>query len=294
MHGWFNLFKPAGITSAHLLNKLKWNLPRKTKVGHAGTLDKFACGVLPVAVGEATKTMPYMVDTLKEYVFHVKWGVTTDSYDTEGEVVDESDFVPSVEAINQVLPCFVGEVLQKPPIYSALKVNGKRMSDRARNGEHVEVEPRPVRIYNLTHLRREAENIDAFIVTCSKGTYVRSLAIDIARQLQACAHVCYLKRSRVGSFTEKNAFALETQNDIAYKGTDLVNQLLPIRAVLDDIPAVPITQEQADKLRKGMAVSWPNSQLTEQATVFCQMDEMPIAICNFYNKGLHPKRVFNI
>jgi tRNA pseudouridine55 synthase len=290
MHnGWLNINKPEGVTSAQVLNRLKRAFPRKTKIGHAGTLDKFACGVLPVAIGHATKTIPMIMDTQKTYTFTVLWGMQTATDDRDGEIIATSDVIPSIESITATLQMFVGTTQQTPPIFSALKIDGKRASDRARKGEEVELESRQIEIFEFQVVEyHHAET--TFQVTCSKGTYVRALARDLAKALGTVAHVTYLRRDRVGCFLISDSIFLEKDikiDDTAI--TKIVSAIIPIRTVLDDIPAVSCTESAIARISKGQSIS---VSLHDQDMVFA-VDETDIIATGFVKDLVfYPKNVF--
>ncbi len=252
IHGWLILDKPADITSNQALGKVKRLLTPK-KAGHAGTLDPLATGVLPLALGEATKTVPFAMEGAKRYKFTIRWGVDTDSLDAEGAVTRESDVRPEAAAIAAALPQFVGEIDQIPPAYSAIKVDGARAYDLARAGEAVELEARPVRIDALRLLSTPKPELAVLEMACGKGAYVRSLARDLAAALGACGHVAALRRTQVGPFDESLAVGLESLEEIVHRGA-LADVLRPVETALDDIPALAITGDEAARLKQGRAI----------------------------------------
>lgn len=265
-NGWINLDKPLGMTSTQTVGAVK-RLLRPKKIGHAGTLDPLASGVLPLALGEATKTVPYLVDATKTYRFTLKFGEETATCDAEGEVTEASDKRPTDAEILTSLPVFTGVISQVPPVFSAIKINGVRAYDLARAGEEVEMKPRAALIHSFTLLERMDADHAVFEVVCGKGTYIRSLARDLARHLGACGHVAALRRLAVGGFVEKNIISLEKLEEIVQinrpaateaEGTGNLMMLpsevlLPVTAALDDIPAIRITKEHAMQLRHGQA-----------------------------------------
>ncbi len=232
-NGWLILNKPSGITSAKAVAIVKKRLGVK-KIGHAGTLDPLAFGVLPLAIGEATKLMRLMMLEEKEYIFTVKWGVSTDTADLEGKVTNVSDKIPTRLEILNILPEFIGDIMQVPPIYSAIKVDGKRAYDLARKGEDFALKPRLIRINSFELLQSEGET-SQFKISCGKGTYVRSLAVDIASKLGTFAHITSLLRSKLGKFELKDAILLEKLETMVYKDHPSTF-LLQLEEVLDDIP----------------------------------------------------------
>lgn len=287
--GWLNVNKPEGVTSAHVLNRLKRAFPKKTKIGHAGTLDKFACGILPVAIGYATKTIPMIMDAKKAYTFRVLWGVQTDTDDRDGDVIATSKIIPTYESIMDAVQHFTGVIQQMPPIFSALKVEGKRASDRARNGEEVTLEPRQIEIFEFKIL--EHHDIETtFHVMCSKGTYIRALARDLAVALGTVAHVTYLRRDCVGAFKLDDAISLEKDFKMDDNlATKIVSAIIPIRTVLDDIPAVSCTESAIARIAKGQSIS---TDLPNQDMVFAVDDDDIIATGFVKDLVFYPKNVF--
>lgn len=279
-HGWIILDKPVGLGSTQAVGAVKRNLREaglgKVKVGHGGTLDPLASGVLPIALGEATKLCGRMLDASKEYAFTIRFGAETDTLDLEGTVIAESEVRPTRAEIEALLPRFTGPIEQVPPSYSAIKVDGERAYDRARAGEAVELKPRAVTVYNLT-VRHPRECGDraamadlgprfrgddeggrvaeiTLVAQVSKGTYIRSLARDIARALGTVGHVIMLHRLRAGPFTAEQAISLDKLNEVG-KGAPLENVLLPLEAGLVDIPALDLGPEQASMVRQGRVLT---------------------------------------
>ena len=262
LHGWIALDKPHGLGSTEAVTRIKKCL-HPDKIGHGGTLDPLASGILPIALGEATKTVSYMMDARKVYQFTVVFGSETSTLDVEGEVVARSDVRPSQGDIEAALPAFMGEILQVPPAFSALKVNGMRAYDLARAGEEVVLAARPVVIHDLKILRMESEDSALFEVCCGKGTYVRSLARDIAYHVGSVGHVSYLHRAAVGILNQGVKISLEKLEELVHihQPTDgdavldmLQGVLLPLDGVLDDIPAIELESEQAKRLTFGQKV----------------------------------------
>lgn len=258
MHGWIIIDKPVGPGSTQVVSAVKRALRTggypKLKVGHGGTLDPLASGVLPVAVGEATKLAGRMLDSDKVYDFTIGFGVETDTLDGEGKAVATSDVRPTLSDIEAVLPRFTGPISQIPPAFSALKIDGERAYDLARKGEAVEIAERQVTIHSLVSAppREGAEEVEELTLTAhvSKGTYIRSLARDIARALGTVGHVTMLRRIKAGPFTMEPAISLDMLEEKA-KARSLEDILLPLMAGLDDIPALPVTPDQARALREG-------------------------------------------
>ncbi len=266
VNGWIILDKPLGLGSTQAVGAVKRNLREaglgKVKVGHGGTLDPLATGVLPIALGEATKLAGRMLDASKVYEFTVQFGVETDSLDLEGKVIATSDVLPTLAQVEAVLPQFSGPIEQVPPAFSALMVDGQRAYDRARAGEVVELKSRAVTVYSLATSptpnpspegEGRVENITLH-AHVSKGTYIRSLARDIARSLGTVGHVTMLRRTRAGPFSIDNAISLDKLNMIG-KGAALENILLPLEAGLDDIPALSLSPEQASAVRQGRVLA---------------------------------------
>jgi tRNA pseudouridine55 synthase len=298
--GWICLDKPYDLTSTHAVSRVRRAFNAQ-KAGHAGTLDPLATGILPVALGEATKTVPFLVDADKAYRFTIAWGRTTATYDREGETTAESAVRPSVAEVEAVLPRFVGEISQVPPAYSAIKVDGERAYDLARAGETVELAPRTVTI----HAARLADAPDADHVTleieCGKGTYVRAIARDLAELLGACGHVSALRRTRVGGFTEESAVTLELLEDLGHKARQS-EVLLPVETALDDIPELAVTTEDAFRLKQGRPIVLVPRQVEAvkarlkpgSRTVSAMAGGVVVALCEMRAGRLEPSRVFHL
>jgi tRNA pseudouridine55 synthase len=298
VHGWVVLDKPIGMTSTHAVAVVK-RLFQAKRAGHAGTLDPLASGGLPIAMGEATKTVPFVMDGRKRYRFTVAWGEERDTDDTEGRVVKTSDIRPSAEAISELLPRFTGKIEQTPPQYSAIKVQGERAYDLARDGEIVELKPRPVEIHHLTLVEQPDSSHSVFEAECGKGTYVRALARDIGRILGCYGHICALRRTLVGPFGEADMIPLEQLEALCDRAASgegsLADALLPVETALDDIPALAVTRADAARLHRGQAVllrgrDAPNCSGTVYVTVAGRL----LALAEIGNGELIPKRVFNL
>ena len=294
-HGWIILDKPRGLGSTQAVGAVKRNLREggyaKTKVGHGGTLDPLAEGMLPIALGEATKLAGQMLDASKIYDFTIRFGEETDTLDTEGEVVAKSVVRPTREALEAVLPDFAGPIEQMPPAYSALKVDGKRAYDLARAGEEVALKTRAVTIHSLT-ITDAAKMPGEITLTAhvSKGTYIRSLARDIARALGTCGHVTYLRRTKAGPFAEKQAISLDILNQIG-RGAGLEDLLLPLEAGLDDIPALHLTQTDAQAVQQGRVLSG----MPQPSGLYCAMlDNVPVALVEILDGTAKVVRGFNL
>ncbi|HKQ27525.1 MAG TPA: tRNA pseudouridine(55) synthase TruB [Burkholderiales bacterium] len=311
IHGWIVLDKPVGLGSTGAVATIKRLLREagepKTKVGHGGTLDPLASGVLPIALGEATKLAGRMLDATKAYDFTIRFGEETDTLDAEGEVVTRSDVCPTIADIDAILPRFTGEIEQVPPAYSALKIEGKAAYARARAGEKVELKARRITVHSLSirHPRESARpapleqqrdsrlrgNDEVTLqATVSKGTYIRSLARDIAHALRTVGHVTMLRRTRAGPFSLEQAISLDFLEEAA-KARALTRMVLPLTAALDDIPALPVTPDQARLLRHGQMLfgipATPGLQLATDA-------ERPVALVEASADGLRVVRGFNL
>jgi tRNA pseudouridine55 synthase len=293
LSGWIILDKPLGLGSTQAVSAVKRALRTagepKTKVGHGGTLDPLASGVLPIALGEATKLAGRMLDATKAYDFTIRFGEETDTLDAEGDVVATSEVRPILAQVEAALPAFIGEIEQLPPAYSALKIEGKPAYARARAGEEVEMKPRRVTIHDLRLLESSASDA-TLSATVSKGTYIRSLARDIAHALGTVGHVSYLRRTRAGPFGLESAISLDFLDELA-KARDLTRAVLPLEAALDDIPALPVTPDQARLLRHGQRLAGfpvrPGLQLAVS-------DGIPVALVEATADGLKVVRGFNL
>jgi tRNA pseudouridine55 synthase len=298
VHGWVVLDKPIGMTSTHAVAIVK-RLFQAKRAGHAGTLDPLASGGLPIALGEATKTVPFVMDGRKRYRFTVAWGEERDTDDTEGRVVKTSEIRPSAEAISALLPRFTGVIEQIPPQYSAVKVEGERAYDLARDGERVELKPRHVEIHQLILVEQSDSSHSVFEAECGKGTYVRALARDIGRILGCFGHICALRRTVVGPFGENDMIPLEQLEALCDRAASgegsLADALSPVETALDDIPALAVTRADAARLHRGQAVllrgrDAPNCSGTVYVTVAGRL----LALAEIGNGELIPKRVFNL
>lgn len=251
--GWLIIDKPAGITSTGACNVVK-RLAGGAKAGHGGTLDPLATGVLPIALGEATKTVPYVMDGQKTYRFTVRWGEARNTDDAEGEVIETSDVRPDRDAVEKVLPSFTGVIQQIPPIFSAIKVDGERAYDLARENQKVELQAREAEIFSISVEDIPDADHATFIVKSGKGVYMRSLARDIAKALGTVGHVSALRRIAVGPFHETNAHALAKLEEIG-QVTQNTEELLPVETALADIPALAVSGSEAAGLRQGRPVA---------------------------------------
>lgn len=299
LHGWLVIDKDAGMTSAAVVGKAR-RITGAAKVGHSGTLDPLATGVLPLAFGEATKTVSYVMDGAKAYRFTVAWGEARDTDDAEGAVTETSPVRPSVDAIQAVLATFVGEIDQVPPAYSAIKVDGRRAYDLARSDQSVELAPRPVRIDSLVLVETPDVDHAVFEAWCGKGAYMRSLARDLGRALGTLGHITALRRLAAGPFTEADAISLDKLEALGHSAPP-ERVLLPVETALADIPALALTVAEARRLHHGQPIAAlpvaSRSPLKEvaQGVVFCAMAEgKPVALACIEGGEIRPVRVLNV
>ena len=308
LHGWIVLDKPLGMGSTTAVGAVKRLLREagepKTRVGHGGTLDPLASGVLPIALGEATKLAGRMLDATKAYEFTIRFGEETDTLDAEGKVVATSEVRPTLEQVEAILARFTGPIEQVPPAYSALKIGGKAAYSRARAGETLEMKPRRVSVHSLrvsasprepndlTRRRGGAEEFDEVTLEAevSKGTYIRSLARDIAHALGTVGHVSYLRRTRAGPFSLDRAVSLDFLVRYA-KARQLTRAVLPLQAALDDIPALPVTSRQAELLRHGQRLAGIPAP---PGVSMAMLEETPVALVEATADGLTVVRGFNL
>jgi tRNA pseudouridine55 synthase len=291
--GWIAIDKPYDMGSTKVVGKCRW-LTKAQKAGHAGTLDPLATGVLPIAFGEATKTIPFLMDAQKTYRFTVTWGEQRSTDDKEGEVVEQSDVRPAQREILNALDQFTGVIKQRPPAFSAIKIDGKRAYDLARAGEKVEMKEREVEVFSLTLL--ESDNDTAtFEMECSKGTYVRSVGRDLARVLGTFGYISMLRRTKVGSFDESDTISLEKLEELVHSAP-LEGWILNVVTVLDDILALAVTKDQAAYLKNGgfiPAGELPTSSRIGEIYKAMHEDKI-IALCELDDDFLKPVRVFNL
>ncbi|MBP7701946.1 MAG: tRNA pseudouridine(55) synthase TruB [Phenylobacterium sp.] len=298
--GWVNLDKPYDLGSTQAVGRVR-RIFNAQKAGHAGTLDPLATGILPIALGEATKTVSFLMDADKAYRFTIEWGRTTASFDREGATTATSDVRPTPEQVAAVLPEFIGDILQVPPAFSAVKVDGERAYDLARAGETVELKAREISIYSARVIDApDADHVE-IAVECGKGTYVRAIVRDIAERLGACAHVSALRRTRVGPFDEDSAITLELLEDLGHKARCL-EALLPVETALDDIPELAVTTEDAFKLKQGRPIVLVPRQVEAlkarlspgTRTVSAMEGGSIVALCEMRAGKLEPSRVFHL
>lgn len=302
VNGWINLDKPEGLGSTQAVGKVR-RLFDAQKVGHGGTLDPLATGILPIALGEATKTIPYCQDQSKVYSFSACWGEERNTDDAEGEVIATSPVRPSEAEIQAILPRFTGEISQIPPQFSAIKVDGERAYDLARDGEEFELNARTVYIETLEMIEFRPD-LPRFQVVCGKGTYMRSLVRDIARALGTIGYIKDLRREAVGPLTQKTAISLEKLQELA-DSARLEEALLPVETVLADIPALALTTQEAARLKQGQALTFiarPDIERLNKAgidwkagdTAFAVLNGKPVALVSVEGPEIHPVRVLNL
>src|SRR5262245_30069853 len=296
--GWLVLDKPVGMTSTHAVSVVKRAFAAK-KAGHAGTLDPLATGVLPIALGEATKTVSFVMDGRKSYRFTVRWGVETDTDDAEGSVIATSGLRPDVDAIRAALPRFTGCIMQQPPKFSAVKIAGERAYDLAREGEAVSLEARPVEIHRLDLVGVPDADHAELEAGCGKGTYVRALARDLGRALGTCGHVSALRRTAVGPFAEERAVGLESLRALAEASPDGIvaagPPLLPVAAGLTALPALAVSRADAARLARGQPVLLRGRDAPVlEGCVAVSTQGALIALADVEQGELRPRRVFNL
>ncbi len=294
VHGWLIFDKPEGMNSTRAVGLVK-SLYDAAKAGHAGTLDPLATGVLPIALGEATKTVPFVVEGSKVYRFTVRFGIETNTDDAEGKVTASSDRRPSSPEIEATLPRFTGEIIQVPPRFSALKVEGARAYELARDEEQFELEPRPVSIARLTLVAHPDKDHCILETECGKGTYVRALARDLGRALGSHGHVAALRRTRVGPFGEDRAVSVERLEALASDRDDLVTALEPVEIALRDIPALAVSAADAARLRRGQPVLLRGRDAPILAgTIYAMARGTLVAVGEVSEGELKPRRIFNL
>ncbi|MCW5700383.1 MAG: tRNA pseudouridine(55) synthase TruB [Rhodospirillales bacterium] len=299
VHGWVVVDKPLGVTSVNVVAAVRRGCDA-AKAGHSGTLDPLATGVLPIALGEATKTISFVMDCKKSYRFTVRWGERRDTDDAEGRVIEESGVRPDTDAIRAVSARFVGEIDQVPPQYSAVKVEGKRAYELARARLDVDLKARPAYVERFDLVACPDIDHAVFDVVCGKGTYMRALARDIAIALGTCGYVSALRRTSVGSFKEADAIPLEKVESLGHSGA-LLDHVLPIEAVLADIPALALTEAEARKMQHGQPVPvlpvarrMPEKLVLRDAVVCAMAEGKPVALARVRGGEIRPVRVLNL
>lgn len=302
VNGWINLDKPEGLGSTQAVGKVR-RLFDAQKVGHGGTLDPLATGILPIALGEATKTIPYCQDHIKVYSFAACWGEQRNTDDAEGEVIATSPVRPTEDQIRAILPRFTGEIEQVPPKFSAIKINGERAYDLARDGEDIELSARTVYIEHIEIIEFNTE-APHFRVVCGKGTYIRSLVRDMALALGTVGYIRDLRREAVGPLTQKTSISLEKLQELA-DSARLEEALLPVETVLADIPALALSTQEAARLKNGQALTFiarPDIERLDKAginwkagdTALAVLQGTPVALVDVEGPNIHPVRVLNL
>ncbi len=299
IHGWLVIDKPAGVTSAFVVSKAR-RILNAAKAGHGGTLDPLATGVLPLAFGEATKTVSYIMDGTKSYRFWVRWGEARDTDDADGILTGSSDVRPDAEAIEGALPEFIGEIEQVPPDYSAVKVDGARAYALARENKKLNLPPRTIRIDEFRLAARPDADHAVFEVVSGKGAYMRSLARDLAVRLGTLGHVSKLRRTGLGPFSESQAISLD-KLELLRHSAPAADILLPVETALDDIPALALTEDEARRMQCGQAVSAlkvarriPLKKIGQGAVICAMIEGKPVALARFEGGEIRPIRVLNL
>jgi tRNA pseudouridine55 synthase len=299
VNGWLVIDKALGMTSTQAVGKAR-RLFNAAKAGHGGTLDPLATGILPIALGEATKTIPYVMDGRKRYRFTLRWGEARTTDDAEGAVSATSDRRPTEAEIRAHLPRFIGEIEQVPPAYSAVHVDGERAYDLARAGKAVDLQPRRVAIYAFLLLGLEDSDHASFEVESGKGAYMRALGRDLALSLGTCGHISALRRLAVGPFDERHAISLESLATLGHSPAAF-GHLRPVETALDDIPALALTDIEANSLRSGQSVGFIRRQdagrvshISSGTLVCATTGGKPVALARFEAGDLRPVRVFNL
>lgn len=293
MDGWLNLYKPRGISSAKAVAIVK-NYFRNSRIGHTGTLDLEAEGVLPIAIGQATKLVNILIDSLKEYVFTIQFGAQTDTGDLAGKIIKKTDIIPTERECLDVCHKFIGKIKQIPPVYSALKINGVRAYKLARQNKEFEVKPRFITIYDLKLLSYDNHNrLATYVVSCSKGTYVRTLAEDISLSLHSLGFVVELRRTKVGIFTEENSINIFNVNCKTFNEAHVLikSKCLKVEDVLDDIPVLEVDELVAQKIRYGQQCDF--DKVGNHNQIWLKHDNKILAIGSLSDKSFKSSRVFN-
>ena len=289
---WLNIHKPYGYSSAKVVAIVK-RLTGAKRVGHAGTLDPLATGVLPIAVNQATKTCQYITDVNKRYYFQIKWGEFRDTDDAEGKAIKSSDKRPATSEIISVLPNFIGKIKQTPPQFSAIKINGKKAYEMARKNEHVDLKSREVTIYDIRLISNNNTHAE-FEIGCSKGTYIRSFARDLAEILDSCGYISVLKRLEVGDFRIKNAISLDKlKNIINYAQT--CASFLDLRQVLGFMPEIELSDFDAGKVRNGQIIEFSQNFLQQKSELLVKIinNDKVVGLGKAFNNSLKPINIFN-
>ncbi|MFV0431579.1 MAG: tRNA pseudouridine(55) synthase TruB [Alphaproteobacteria bacterium] len=298
IHGWLVIDKPKDIGSTPIVGKIKRKLNAQ-KAGHGGTLDPFASGLLAIALGEATKTVPWVMDGIKEYIFDITFGESRDSDDIEGNVIATCDKIPTREEIEKVIPTFLGKIEQTPPIYSAIKVDGKRAYDLARQGVDVELKSRKVELFELEIIQAQTQGTIRLRAVTSKGFYIRSLGRDLAKACGSLAYVSYLRRISSGKLSINNAISLDKFEQLDYDTA--LNKILPIETVLDDILALALNGEEAQDIEYGRSLKAQNifnrcdvKKADDGDLFLVKYQNKPLALMFYHQGQLKTQRKFNI
>lgn len=289
INGWLVVDKPIDKTSHDIVNIVKKHL-HPNKIGHAGTLDPKATGILILALGEATKAVSYVMDSSKSYEFEISWGIATDSYDSEGAIIGTSDNRPCAEDLLAVINKFCGKIMQTPPIYSAIKINGKRAYELARKNSDIKLNPREVFIEKIKLIEHSTDK-SKFVVDCGKGVYIRSLAVDIASEVGCLGYVTYLRRTKLHKFLSEDAILLEKIVAKVYKEGEF-DFILPVEALLDDIPVVVFTEKQAKDIRNGKKVQYLGGECKDMCKII--YNDKLVALAKSEGDYIKSLRVFNL
>ena len=292
INGWIIVDKPAGITSTGVVNKIKWAFNAK-KVGHSGTLDPDATGVLPIALGEATKTIPYIMDELKSYQFCVKFGEATDTDDATGKIIQTSSKRPLDDQISAMLSKYTGLIKQTPPNFSAIKINGNRAYDLARKGLELKLNPRPLFVKDLKFLERSDDEHALFQLTCGKGGYVRSIARDLGNDLNCYGHVKWLKRVWTGPFKIESCITIDKIQEL-YKSPKLLQILQPLELGLQNLPFVSCSAKELGDIANGRAVKVNSNDIEPEEKCWIQCEGKALALGYLKESMFYPSRVFNM
>ena len=292
INGWIIIDKPAGITSTGVVNKIKRAFSAK-KVGHAGTLDPDATGVLPIALGEATKTIPHIMDEIKSYHFCIKFGEATDTDDATGEIIYKSNKRPDDDKISALLPKYTGFIEQTPPNYSAIKVNGVRAYDLARSGKHLKLRARSLFVKELKFLERVDEDHALFQLTCGKGGYVRSIARDLGKDLKCFAHVKWLRRIWAGPFEIENSITLKKIEDLQKLST-LMKFLQPLEVGLQNLPFITCSKNDVVHIANGRSITVSAKKIAADEKCWIESNGKALALGTVRDSQFYPSRVLNI
>ena len=290
--GWLLVDKPAGITSTGVVNKVKWAFNAK-KVGHAGTLDPDATGVLPIALGEATKTIPYIMDEIKSYQFCVKFGESTDTDDATGEIIQNSSKRPSDDEISTKLQKYIGFIEQTPPNFSAIKINGKRAYELARQGSELKLNPRPLFVEDLRFVERVDNDHALLHLMCGKGGYVRSIARDLGKDLKCFAHVKWLRRTSAGPFDIESCITIDKIQELQ-KSSQFLKLLKPLELGLQNLPFVKCSAKEIGEIANGCSVELISNDIEPDTKCWIQYDGKALALGTVKLNKFYPSRVFNI